>query len=181
MIKSKRKKIDKFLKTLNVVLFSIIFVVGLLFILVASEKEESVELGNAKDLLSKNKESSMRNNEIIENNTVFVKDSYLEEELQETNKVDPDLDYAIKLFETSVNKKIKKQFKKPFNYKEGSYCKTKFDLSKESFRFLECNGDSIYKRELQLAIDKVMPIERFTYNNINLGKKELIVLLSVDN
>lgn len=179
MIKSRRKKFDKFLKTLNVILFSVILIIGLIVILVLSEKESPVHLGNAKDLGSQDKKTSMRTNEVATKDFVRTDKIYIEEP-EEKPVVDPDLDYAIKLFEAKINKKIFKTFKKPFNYKDGSYCKTRFYLSKEKFKFLECNGDAIYKRELQLAIEKIMPIERFTYNNINLGKKELIILISID-
>lgn len=180
MLKSRKKKIDKFLKIVNIILFSVILVVGLILILIMSEKNGSVELVNAKSLSSPSKEQTMRSNEIEENNAVVVDDNYLEAEEAVKEKVDPDLEYAIKLFESKTNKQIAKKFKKPFNYKEGSYCKTRFYLNKGTFKFLECNGDAIYKRELQLAIEEIMPIERFTYNNINLGKKELIVILNTD-
>lgn len=180
MLKSRKKRLDKLLKGLNVILFSIIVIFALIIILMYTEKESTVELSNAKSLLKSSKVETMLSNERVESDIISIEKKYIETEDELMSVIDPDLDYAIKLFESSVNKKISKTFKKPFNYKEDSYCKAKFVLAKESFKFIECNGDAIYKRELQLAIEKIMPIERFTYNKINLGKKEIIVLLRIN-
>ena len=99
-------------------------------------------------------------------NIIFFEKKDIEED-ENKESIDPDLEYAIKLFEARVNKSVNKTFKKPFNFKSGNYCIVEFKLGTSDFKSSKCEGDSIFKRALSLAIKEIMPIERFTYNKIS--------------
>lgn len=177
MRRRKNQKIEKGLKIFNIFLFFMIISFGAIFIIISIEKTKEFNKESGRSLLSTDKETTMLSKEIKE-----VKDYdiiYLEEE-SEKIETDPDLDYAIKLFEIDFNKKIKKHFKKPFNYNENNYCYLEIKLVKNNYKLKDCNGDAIYKRSLSLAIDKLLPIKRYTYNKINLKNENIKILLSME-
>lgn len=168
----RNKKPTLFIKIVNVLLLSSILIMGLmLFIITIENKQENLDL-NTKSLIVNSKESTMLSKEIVEKKKSEV--VYIEES-EEVEEIDPDLDYAIKLFETRVNKGVNLFFKKPFNYKEGSYCIVSINLDNQTYKIKECSADAIYKRAFDLAMEKTMPIERLTYNNINLKKEKLTI------
>lgn len=165
------------IKIINIILTICIIVFAFfIYIYVSDDKEEKPDI-KIVELKTLSKENTMFKNELpkkIEKPKLFIED-------KEVKILDPDLDYAIKLFESDLNTKIKKVFIKPFNYIEGSNCKIQINLITNKYIFKSCNSDSIYKRELQIATDKMFPIKRFTYNNINLKKqKRLIISLNMD-
>lgn len=177
MRRRKNQRVEKCLKIFNIFLFFMIISFGAIFVIISIEKTKEFNKESGRSLLSADKEITMLSKEIKE-----VKDYdviYLEEAVEEV-ETDPDLDYAIKLFEIDFNKKIKKHFKKPFNYNENNYCYLEIKLITNKYKLKDCNGDAIYKRSLSLAIDKLLPIKRYTYNKINLKNEDIKILLSME-
>lgn len=172
---------DMFLRTVNIILVMLIFIIGILLFIFAIENESDIVASKTQSVLFQSKKETMLSNTIIKQNKDFKSNGLIEEK-KVVEKIDPDMEYAIKLFESDLNKKLKKHFKKPFNYKLNSYCLVEFKLDKMTYSFKTCNSDSIFKRELDLAIEKQMPLKRFTYNKINLKKKQkkLTITLNID-
>lgn len=170
------KKMSLFIKIVNIVLFSLSLVIGLILLLVSIEKEKEVAVYKTKSL-TLSKEETMMSKEIVE--TVESKEMFHEEK-EVVEETDPELDYAIKLFETKINNDFKKNFKKPFDYKEGSYCLIDFNLEKQSYKIKECNDGAIYKRAVELAIDEMMPMKRVTYNKVNLKKEDVVITVGIN-
>lgn len=178
-MKRRSKSRNMFVRTVNVIFVLLVFTIGLLLFIFSIENENDVMTNKSKSLLNQSKEETMLNNELIKNvendiaNQLPKRDDF-------ESKTDPELEYAIKLFESNLVKLLKPVFNKPFNYKTNSYCTVSIDLAKPDYKFKECNSDSIFKRELELALELKMPLKRFTYNGINLKKKKIVVNLNMD-
>jgi hypothetical protein len=165
-----------FIKMMNIILLFFVLFFGIILFLVAVENEKDQNDLKSKSLILQEKKSTMLSKEIIQDDSSKI---VLDDEVEKEEDVDPDLEYAIKLFESSINKNIQSKFKKPFNYKEGSYCYVEFDLSKQNYRIKDCNSDAIFKRALSLSIDELMPIKRITYNNIKLTKQKILIRIDI--
>ena len=179
-MRQRNSKLEKGIKLFNMILFFTIVSFGLVLLIISLEKTKEIPVENTRSLLETTKKDTMLSKEKREIDQIEVFEQ--KDRTQEENKesIDPDLEYAIKLFETRINKSINKAFKKPFNFKSGDYCTVEFKLGTSDFKLSECSGDSIFKRALSLAIKETMPIERFTYNKISLKNKKTKILISID-
>lgn len=178
MRRSKKKSL--FIKIVNTIALTLGVTLGLIFFLIAMENEKEQEVFESKSLYSVHKKETMMSKE--QDESQMKKPIYLEdlEDLEKVVEIDPELDYAIKLFEKRANKGVNLFFKKPFNYVEDSHCMVAFNLSNQTYKIKECNSDAIYKRALVLALEETMPIERITYNKINLKNEKLLVKISTN-
>ncbi len=177
----RRKKQSTFIAILNTLLLITFLVLGVVFLILSIEdnKDNNVieykKLGDTSATMFKNELPKKKVVESIDSlERVSIEDDFTSKES------DPEMDYAVKLFESSVNSKFKTLFKKPFNYKKYSSCELEVFMSKNSYKVKNCNADNIFKREVSIAIDKMKPFKRKTYNNINLNNKKLTIIVSVD-
>tara|TARA_Y100001960_G_scaffold334141_1_gene445716 strand:- start:5135 stop:5674 length:540 start_codon:yes stop_codon:yes gene_type:complete len=179
-MRQRNSKFEKGIRLFNIILFFAIISFGLVFLIISLEKTKEAPIENTRSLLEITKKDTMLSKEKRESeNIIFFEKKGVEED-ENKESIDPDLEYAIKLFETRVNKSVNKTFKKPFNFKSGNYCTVEFKLDTNDFKLSKCEGDSIFKRALSLAIKEITPIERFTYNKINLKNKKIKILISID-
>lgn len=176
----RNKKTEKFIKILNIFLFFSIILFGTIFLVVSMEKNKKSVLKIERSLIASNKETTMISKELKIKKSKESKELDVKYREDPTYKRDPDLEYAIKLFELNINKKIKNNFKKPFNYKENSSCEVNFKLNENKYKLKNCIGDEIFKRSLSLAINKTLPVKKLTYNKINLKKEKIVILIRME-
>lgn len=176
----KKNKTNLFLNTLNTVLLVVFVLLGILFFIITIEDKKDKEDINFYSLEENKKEKTMFKNELPkvlkEASFKSIKDS----EEDDFSSENPDLTYAKKLFESSVNSKLKTVFNKPFNYKEDNYCMLEVVMGSNFYKIKSCNSDSIFKREIEIGINKMKPFKRKTYNNINLKNEKVTMKLKID-
>ena len=169
----KNKNRSMTIKIINIILCLLIVSFGCFSILyLKKDKEPEINI-KIVELNNQSSEDTMFKNELPKKQ---LKEHLIKEKPEKKVEIDPDLEYSIKLFETEVNTKVKSIFKYPFNYVEGSSCKIKYNLIKNKYSFDSCNADALFKRELQISLDKIIPIKNHTYNNINLNKEKYLIL-----
>lgn len=49
---------------------------------------------------------------------------------------------------------IQRNFVKPFNYQEGSFCSIKINILTKEYKINQCNSDAIFKRNVELSLIK---------------------------
>lgn len=175
----KRKKKNFYIKILNIIFLFILLFLGLIFFIISLENEKDIFV-NSQSLLEQTKESTLISKEDIIDINEEPKEIEAEEKTHK-KELNPDFEYAVKLFEVNINEKINKIFNKPFNYEKGSNCEVSFDLNKNEYKVINCNTDNIFKRELELAINSIMPIKKITYNNINLKDEKLSIIINIED
>lgn len=179
MIRRKRKK--NFIEALNICLLVFVVFSVILFFVINKDKNK---------VLDNDIQGEVSFYSLVENNK---KDTMLEKELIITKKnktpikevkleivEDPELSYAISLFESSVNSKLKTVFNKPFNYDNNSSCILEVSMKSNYYKIMDCNSDTIFKREIELGIERMKPFKRKVYNNINLNDKKVKVKLKIN-
>lgn len=176
----KEKNSGLFLKTLNTVLLTVFVVLGIIFFIITTEDKKDNTPIDFYSIKENKKEDTMFKNELPK---VFKEEQVTNIEHNDEDDFtteDPELSYAIKLFESAVNSKLKTLFNKPFNYKEGSFCYLEVTMGENLYKIKSCNSDSIFRREIDLGIEKMKPFKRKTYNNINLKNKKITLKLKID-
>lgn len=178
-IKMKKNKTNVFLNVLNTILLIFFVFIGVIFFVVTLEDKKDKNDIEFYSLEENKKEKTMFKNELPKTlkKEIFTTQDTLEDDFKEK---DPDLAYAEKLFESSVNSKFKTIFKKPFNYEEGSYCMLDVLMGSNIYKIQNCNSDNIFKREVQIALNEMKPFKRKTYNKINLKNKKVTMKIKID-
>lgn len=176
----RRNNSNHFVRILNAILLIIFVCLGIVFFIISMEDKKDNQNVDFYSIKEYSKEERMFKNELPKKPVIKEEVKYLESIEDDFLDEDPELTYAKKLFEKSVNSKLKTLFKKTFNYKEGSYCLLEVQMKANTYKVKDCNSDSIFKREIEIGIDKMKPFKRKVYNDINLNNKKVIIKLNMD-
>lgn len=177
MIKNK----NKVLVYINSLLFLFVCLFVIIFLSLFTQEEKndkkeiefySLSLENKQIENKEDKENKTLNNKMYNDEYSEMNNNYQSE--------DPDLVYAVKLLESEVNKRVLKHFRKPFNYTFGNNCSIDIDLNNNNYTVTKCNSDSLLKREVEISLQKIKPITKKTYNNINLAGKKINIVINLD-
>jgi len=175
----RKNQTNIFLTTLNTILLVVFVFLGIVFFIITIEDNKDRGQIESYILKENKKEKTMFKNELpktIKKEKIKTIESNLEDDFKEK---DPELAYAEKLFEKSVNSKLRTVFNKPFNYKKDNYCMLEVQMSLNFYKIKNCNSDNIFKREIEIGIGKMKPFKRKTYNNKNLNNKKITIKLKI--
>lgn len=78
---------------------------------------------------------------------------------------------AKEYFQNHINKEILKNWKRPFNYEKGDYCRIEYNFIKNKLSIKYCSSGEVLKRSVQLSIDKNNIKLKNYYNNVDFSKE----------
>lgn len=90
--------------------------------------------------------------------TLYQSNNKIEEIKKEIIVIEKEKIDEYKDYEKNLLKLTQKNFIKPFNYKEESFCSIKINILTKEYKIEQCNSDAIFKRNLELSLIKSLKI-----------------------